>query len=141
MSQLIDEMMDEVQTKGRAITLLMNELREFEDTFDSSNASIEDRSKVDAFREIVETLAKPESIINYYNKRVKFEGYAVLQESGHYMAGDRELSSGSIIEVLEDVLDDGKIYRWRRTHIEYDKSYYAAGFGKSKIDELRVRIR
>jgi hypothetical protein len=141
MSQVIDEMMDEVQTKGRAITLLMNELREFEDTFDSSEASTEDRTQVAAFREIVETLAEPESIINYYNKRVKFEGYAVLQESGHYIAGEKELSSGSIIEVLDDVWGDGKTYQWKRTHIEYDKGYYAVGFEKSKIDELRVRIR
>ena len=140
MSQLIDEMMDEVQTKGRAITLLMNELREFADTFDSSRASTEDRTKAAAFQEIVEKLAEPESIINYYNKRVKFEGYAILQD-GRYMAGERSLFSGSIIEVLEDVLEDGKLYQWRRTHIEYDNGYYAVGFPKSKVDELRVRIR
>ena len=141
MSQIIDEMMDEVQTKGRAITLLMNELREFEDTFDSSKASAEERTKAAAFKEIIETLAEPESIINYYNKHVKFEGYAILQENGHYAAGERVLSSGSIIEVLEDVWGDGKAYQWKRTHIEYDKGYYAVGFPKSKIDELRVRIR
>lgn len=141
MSAIIDEIMADVQTKGRDISLLISELSEFEDTYDSAKASAEDRTKAAAFRELVETLVEAEDIINFYNKKVRFEGYPVLQESGRYAAGGKELSSGSVIEVLEDVWGDGKYYQWRRTHIEYHDGYYAAYLPKTKLDELRVRVR
>jgi hypothetical protein len=141
MSTIIDEIMADVQTKGREISLLISELSEFEDTYDLSKANTEDRTMAVAFKEVVETLVEAESVINFYNKRVRFEGYPVLRESGQYVAGDKELSSGSVIEVLEDVWGDGKYYQWKRTHIEYHDRYYAVGFLKTKLDELRVRIR
>lgn len=141
MGTIIDEIMADVQTKGRDISLLISELSEFEDTYDSTKANTEDRTKAAAFRELVETLVEAENVIHFYNKKIRFEGYPVLEDSGRYIAGDKELSSGSVIEVLEDVWGDGKSYWWKRTHVEYDNGYYAVGFPKAKIDELRVRIR
>jgi hypothetical protein len=143
MNAIIEEIMADVQTKGREISLLISELSEFEDTYDSAStsASTDDRTVAAAFRDLVETLVEAESVIHFYNKKIRFEGYPNLQPNGRYTADGKELSSGSVIEVLDDVWGDGKSYQWRRTHIEYDNGYYAAGFAKQKLDELRVRVR
>jgi len=85
---------------------------------------------------VIQTLDKISEDIMYLNQPVQSNGYLVKRSNGRYFLNDLELSSGVLVEILDDD------FEWRLTRIEHSGDYYAVALGKSiALDNRKCRIR
>ncbi|MDI3236457.1 DUF5348 domain-containing protein [Exiguobacterium antarcticum] len=74
--------------------------------------------------------------IKYLNQAVKRNGYLSKQSNGRYLLNDTELTSGMLVEIMDDD------FEWRLTRIEHSGDYYAVALGKTiAIDGRKCRLR
>lgn len=89
----------------------------------------------------LDNLDEVSSTLEYLNRPVKVDGILRKNSNGRYEIGDRELSSGSPVEVLiYDRYDER--WEWVSSRLEHNgRDYYLVGSRDMDLEGYRGRIR
>lgn len=89
----------------------------------------------------IDKLDEVSAVLEYLNRPVRVEGILRKNRNGRYEIGDRELSSGSPVEVLiYDRYDER--WEWLSSRIEHNgKDYYLVGSRDTDLEGCRGRVR
>lgn len=101
----------------------------------------EQRFLLEELKIILDKLDIAKDRIDYLNKPIQHIGELSKNNRGRYELGDKEFSSGNLIEVL---VYDGfyEEERWVRTRVEHNsKDYYLVGFSDIPMQGLLAKIR
>lgn len=113
---------------------------EIEVSSDKNNP--EEKFLLDQYKEVVQSLSKTYSILEYLEKPISHEGTLTKNDSGRYEIDSfTELTSGSSIEFfIYDEYDECE--KWIASRIEYTTGdYYMYGYKDIQLQGLKVRIR
>lgn len=140
MDKIIKDIFEDVKSTNCIIQSLVNELQEFQDSNNLTNATAEERTVSNLFDELLDCLEPVTNLVNYYRKPVRKMGLIQKNRNGRYELDDIEFICGSIIEILFDRYRDGR-EEWMRTHIECaGGKYFAQGYPRDLAGAM-VRIR